>query len=159
MLGLWAALCLTGGLYAAWHGYGGHAFAATLSAFALYFLVALLFAARGIAEMLSAKLGSAGGYLLATTAFLIYLLYSFGVAGFSVTRIAIVAGLVFVPLILAASAQNHSPGAWQDFAILTCVWLVVKFLPRYVQLWPFPDGRLSYVFTVLLCINVALAVF
>jgi len=29
MLGLWAALCLVGALYASWLGYGGHAFAAT----------------------------------------------------------------------------------------------------------------------------------
>jgi len=33
MLGLWAALCFGGGLYASWQGYGGRGFAATLTVF------------------------------------------------------------------------------------------------------------------------------
>src|SRR5207248_2376619 len=46
MLGLWAILTLIGVLYAVWQGFGGPAFAATLTSFALLFLVMLLFAAR-----------------------------------------------------------------------------------------------------------------
>ena len=46
MLGLWAVLTLTGALYSAWQGYGGRQFAATLTAFAFFFLVTLLFAAH-----------------------------------------------------------------------------------------------------------------
>src|SRR5258708_113481 len=55
MLGLWAALCFGGGLYASWQGYGGRAFAATLTVFSFYFGVMLLFAARGVPEFLSAR--------------------------------------------------------------------------------------------------------
>ena len=47
-LGLWAVLCFIGGLYASWHGYGGREFAATLTTFAFFFAVLLLFAARGV---------------------------------------------------------------------------------------------------------------
>jgi hypothetical protein len=159
ILGLWATLCFVGGLYAAWQGYGGRALAATLTAFALYLLLLLLFAARGVSEKLSSQFGSGGGYLLGAAIFLVYLLYCLGAAGFAFSRVGIVAGLIFLPLALAASAERHAPGSWQDFATLAGVWVVVKFLPKYVQLWPYPGGRLSYVFTVLLCLNVALAAF
>ncbi len=45
------------------------------------------------------------------------------------------------------------------------IWLAVKPLPNRWGwslshwLWPYPGGRLSYVFTVLLCVNLALACF
>src|SRR5205823_7130230 len=55
MLGLWALLTLIGVLYAVWLGYGGHAFAATLTAFAFLFLLMLLFAARGAETSLAAR--------------------------------------------------------------------------------------------------------
>src|SRR5260370_17146115 len=41
MLGLWAVLTLAGVLYSVWQGYGGRAFAATLTAFAFFLLVML----------------------------------------------------------------------------------------------------------------------
>src|SRR6266699_3352714 len=55
MLGLWALLTLIAALYSAWQGYGGRAFAATLTAFAFYFLVMLLFAARGVEDRLALR--------------------------------------------------------------------------------------------------------
>src|SRR5439155_694667 len=45
------------------------------------------------------------------------------------------------------------------------IWLAVKPLPNpwgwslSHWLWPFPGGRLAYVFTVMMCVNVALATF
>lgn len=159
ILGLWATLCFVGGLFAAWHGEGGRPFAATLTAFSLFFLVMLLFAARGVSERLSSQFGSGGGYLLGAFLFFVYLLYAFGTAGFSFARVGIIAGLVFVPLLLAATAVRSSPGSWQDFATLAGVWVTVKFLPKYAQLWPYPGGRLSYVLLILLCLNIALATF
>jgi membrane protease YdiL (CAAX protease family) len=80
-------------------------------------------------------------------------------------RVAAVAGLIFIPLALAASAERRPPGSWQDFLILAGVWLAVKPLPNpwgwslSHWLWPYPGGRLAYVLTVLLCVNVALACF
>src|ERR1700740_1626918 len=67
-LGLWAALCFGGGLYASWQGDGGPAVAATLPVFLFYFGVMLLFAARGVPEFLSARLGAGAGYLLGCAA-------------------------------------------------------------------------------------------
>ncbi len=165
MLGLWSVLTLTGALYSTWLGYGGRAFAATLTAFAFFFLVMLLFAARGVEDGLASRFGAGSGYLLGTAVFLVYLIYALGTNTFAFTRTAAAAALVFLPLLLAASAEGKPPGAGQDFAIVLAVWLAVKPLPNRWGwslshwLWPYPGGRLSYVFTVLLCVNIALAVF
>jgi membrane protease YdiL (CAAX protease family) len=158
MLGLWAALCFAGALYASWLGYGGRDFAATLTAFAFFFGVMLLFAARGVADSLSSRFGAGGGYLLGAAAFLGYLIYALGTNTFAITRVGAVAGLIFLPLALAASAQQRPMGAWQDYVTLAGVWVTVKFSPSH-WLWPYPGGRLAYVFTVLLSLNVALAAY
>jgi len=165
MLGLWAVLTLTGALYSTWLGYGGRDFAATLTTFAFFFLVMLLFAARAVDSGLASRFGAGGGYLLGVAVFLVYLIYLLGTNTFAFGRAAAVAGLIFVPLALAASAERKPPGAWQDFATILAVWLAVKPLPNRWGwslshwLWPYPGGRLAYAFTVLLCVNVALACF
>ena len=158
MLGLWAILTLIGMLYA------GHAFAATLTTFALLFLIMLLFAARGVDTALAARFGASAGILLCAVLFLLYLIYSLGTNTFSFGRAATAAVLVFAPLALAASAERKPAGCWQDFAIIVGIWLAVKPLPSLWGftmahwLFPFPE-QLSYAMTVLLCLNVALAVF
>src|SRR6267143_6451963 len=165
MLGLWAALTLTGALYALWLGYGGRGFAATLTAFAIFFLVMLLFAARGVPESLAARSGAGSGFLLGVAVFLVYLIYALGKNTFALTHAAAVVALVFLPLALASSAERKPLGTWQDFVTVLTVWLAVKPLPNpwgwslSHWLWPFPGGRLAYIFTVLLCVNVALAAF
>jgi membrane protease YdiL (CAAX protease family) len=159
MLGLWTALCFAGALYASWLGYGGRALAATLTAFSFFFLVQLIFAARGVSDSFFARFSTGGGFPLGSAAFLVYLIYAVGTNTFAFGRAGVVAGLVFLPLALAASAKQKPPGAWQDFLTLAGVWLAVKFLPSH-WLWPYPPGgKLAYVFTVLLCLNVALASF
>ena len=158
MLGLWAGMCLAGALYATWQGYGGRDFAATLTAFAFFFLVMLLFAARGVAEGLASRFGPGGGIALGAAAFLAYLIYSLGTNTFGIARVGAVAFFVFAPLALAASAERKPAGAWQDFVLLAGVWVAVKFDPSN-WVWPYPSGRLAYVFTVLLALNVALAAF
>jgi uncharacterized protein len=165
MIGLWAVLCFAGALYASWQGYGGREFAATLTVFAIYLGVMLLFAARGTPEKLSSLLGTGSGYLLGVGIFLGYLIYAIGTNSFAFARVGAVAGLVFVPIALAASAGRAAIGAWQDYVTLVGVWVVVKPLPNpwgfslSHWLWPYPGGRLAYVFTVLLALNVALAAF
>src|SRR5260370_19126068 len=77
-LGLWAALCFGGGLYASWQGYGGRAFAATLTVFSFYFGVMLLFAARGVPLVLSPRFVPALGYLPPLPAF--FSLLAFAIA-------------------------------------------------------------------------------
>src|SRR5260370_546782 len=64
MLGIWAGLSLGAALYAAWEGYEGRAFAATVATFSILLLVMLVFAARGVAEGLAGGLGRARGCLL-----------------------------------------------------------------------------------------------
>lgn len=165
MLGLWAALTLAGALYAVWYGYGGREFAATLTAFAFLFLVMLLFAARGVESGLAARFGPSSGVFLGVAVFLVYLIYGLGTNTFAFGRAATVAGLVFLPLGLATSARGKPAGAWQDFLIVVGIWVAVKPFPNRWSfsmshwLWPYPGGRLAYVMTVLLCVNVALATF
>lgn len=158
LLGLWAGLCFAGGLYGSWEGYGGHNFAATLTAYSFYFGVMLLFAAGGVPEFLSARFGASAGDLLGGAAFLAYLVYVIGTDTFSLPRAAAVLGLIVVPLALAATARRQAPGTWQDFVTVAGVWIAVKFSDAH-WLWPYPGARLSYVLTVLLCVNVALATF
>jgi membrane protease YdiL (CAAX protease family) len=157
-LGLWAVLCFAGGLYASWLGYGGRGFAAVLTAFSFYFGVMLVFAARGVPEFLGAVVGIRSAYLLGAAAFLAYLVYAVGTGSFAFSRIGVAAAIVVVPLALAATAQHRPAGAWQDYLTLAGIWVTVKFSPSH-WLWPYPDERLAYVFTVLLCLNVALAAF
>jgi hypothetical protein len=167
VLGLWAALCFGGGLYASWQGYGGRAFAATLTVFSFYFGVMLLFAARGVPEFLSARFGAGAGYALGACAFLAYLIYAIGTNTFALSRAGVVAGFIFVVLALAASAERQPTGVWQDFVAIAGIWVAVKFSSSHWitsvspshWLWPYPNERLAYVFTVLLCVNVALAAF
>ncbi len=165
MLGLWAMLTLTGMLYSVWLGYSGRAYAATLTAFAFLFLIMLLFAARGAETSLAARFGAGAGHLLGAALFLVYLIYALGTNSFTVGRAATAAALVFIPLSVAASAERKPAGTWQDFVIIAGIWAAVKPFPNRWGfsmshwLWPFPDGRLAYVMTVLLCVNVTLAAF
>ena len=165
MLGVWAALCFTGVLYASWQGYGGRDFAATITAFAFFFLVMLLFAARGVADQLATRLGPGSGLLLGSAAFLAYLIYALGTNTFAISRTGAVLALVFIPLALAVSAERRAAGAWQDYVILAGIWVAVKPMPNRWGvslshwLWPYPNERLAYVFTVMLALNAALAVF
>jgi len=157
-IGLWAALCLGGALYASWLGYGGRSFAATLTVFAALLAVMLLFAAPGVADSLTTRFGAGSGFLLGAAAFLAYLIYALGTNTFVLSLVGGAAALIFAPLLLAASAKDKAPGAWQDYATLVGIWIAVKFYPSRL-LWPYPEGRLGYVMTVLLAVNVALAAF
>jgi len=118
----------------------------------------LLFAARGVPEYLSARFGAGAGYLLGASTFLAYLIYAIGTNTFAFSRGGAVAAIIFVPLALAASAERKPVGAWQDFLTVAGIWVTVKFSPSH-WIWPYPGGRLAYVFTVLLCVNVALGAF
>src|SRR4029077_17758298 len=133
--------------------------------FAFFLGVMLLFAARGVADFFSLRFGSGGSYLLGGAAFLAYLIYALGTNTITIARTGAVAGLVFVPLALAASAQQRPMGAWPDYTIIVGVWVVVKPLPTRWGislshwLWPYPSGKLAYVLTVLLALNVAVTAY
>jgi membrane protease YdiL (CAAX protease family) len=155
---VWTTLTLAGALYAASLGYGGRTFAATLIAFSVYFAANILFAARGVLEFVQSRFHSSAGYFLGGAAFLAHLIYAVGTNSFALARVAAIFALIFVPLALAATARRAPPGAWQDYVTIAGVWLAVKFSPSH-WFWPFPGGRLAYVFTVLLCVTVAIAAF
>jgi membrane protease YdiL (CAAX protease family) len=157
-LGIWAAVCLGSALYASWQGYGGRAFAATLTTFAFLLLVTLLFAARGVAEGIAAKFGPGGGLFLGAGVFLFYLIYLLGTGTFEMARAGAIAGLIFVPLGMAVWAAGAAAGAWQDFASILGIWVFVKFSESQ-WMWPYPGGRLAYVMTVLTAVNAALCAF
>jgi membrane protease YdiL (CAAX protease family) len=158
VLGIWAAVSLGGALYASWQGYGGRAFAATVSTFAILLLVMLVFAARGVAEGLAARSGTAGGFLLGAGVFVAFVVYLVGTDTFAVERAGAMAAFVFVPLGVAVSSGGAAAGSWQDLLTVAGVWVFVKFGPTH-WMWPYPGGRLAYVFTVLMAVDVALATF
>jgi CAAX protease family protein len=145
-------------MYGTWLGLGGRSLFATLASLAIFLLVMLLCAARGVTDEILARFGGAAAILLAAALFLSYLMYSLGTGTFSALRVAAACALIFLPLALAASAERRPPGVWQDFVIIAATWAAVKFLPvRW--LWPFPGEKLSHVFTVLLMVDVGIAVF
>ena len=156
--GLCAVLALAAGFYAAWSGEGGRALAATLATFTMFLFVMLLAASRGVKEQITSRVGSGSGILLSVTLLLAYLIYVLGTNNFALARVAAMLALIFVPLALALSAERRPPGAWQDLAIVASVWVIVKFSPAR-WFWPYPGGKLSYAFTVLLMVNVGIAVF
>jgi membrane protease YdiL (CAAX protease family) len=158
VVGIWAAFCLGGTLYASWLGYGGKAFAAALTTCAFLLLVTLAMAARGVTEGIAAKFGAGGGLLLGICALLASIVYLVGTGTFTVARAGAACGLIFVPLALALSAGGAAAGAWQDFATIAGIWVFVKFGPSH-WLWPYPGGRLAYVLTVLMAVNSAGASF
>jgi len=158
LLGIWAAFAFLATLYGLWQGLGGPAFASTVVVFVYLLLVMLLFAGRGFAEGVAKKLGPAGGFLFGAAAFTAYLFYLVGTGTFALERAGVMAAFVFIPLGLAVSSGAGAAGSWQDFLTIAVVWLFVKFGPAH-WLWPYPGGRLSYLFTVMLAVNVALATF
>ncbi len=156
--GLCAAATLAVGLYGAWLGQGGLALAAALGAFAGLLLIMLLGASRGVLQAISARLGDAAGILLCVSLFLAYLIYAVGTNTFALGRVGAVVALIFVPLAIAVSAAQRPPGTWQDFAVIAAVWVAVKF--SFVgRLWPYPGGRYSAAFAVLLMVDVGIAIF
>ena len=159
-LSIWVVLgiCVGGALYAAWEGYEGRAFAVTLTAFGILLLVMLAFAARGVAEGLAGRFGPAGGFLLGALLFVTFVMYLVGTGTFAMQRALAMAGFIFVPLGLAASSRGAAAGSWLDFLTVAGVWVFVKFGPAHWT-WPYPGGRLAYVFTVLVAVDVALATF
>jgi membrane protease YdiL (CAAX protease family) len=118
----------------------------------------LLTASRGVAPGILSRLGSAAGILLCSALFLAYVFYLLNVGALTIPRLAAAFGLIFIPLALAAAAGRQPAGAWQDFAVLLEVWVTVKFLPLR-WLWPYPSENFSHVFTVLLIVNVGIAIF
>jgi membrane protease YdiL (CAAX protease family) len=151
--------CLVGGLFATWQGYGGRAFAATLTVFSLLLLLELLFAARGVADEMAAKLGPGSGLFLGACVFLLYLVYLLGTGTFVLTKAATMAALVFVPLGMAVWANGAAAGAWQDFLTLAGIWVLMKFGPTH-WLWTYPQGaKLGYVLTVMVAVITAVASF
>jgi uncharacterized protein len=138
-----------------WHA--DRSFLATLVVFAGFLSIMLLFAARGIAERFSA-LGPGGSWLLTLMLFFLFLVYALGTGTASLWRIAAAAAFLLAPMLLLASAQGTAPGTWQDFATIAAIWTAVKFGTSHL-LWPYPGGRLAYIFTVIIAVNVAIAGF
>jgi membrane protease YdiL (CAAX protease family) len=161
MVGLWAVLCLAMILFASLGGYGygfgGRALAASFVVFVILLGGALLFAARGVLERVAAA-GSGAGWLAGAAIFLAYLMYVLGTGTFSLVRVGEVALFLFFPLAVLWSAGGAAAGAWQDFFVIAGIWIAVKFGPSRT-IWPYPGGRLSYILTILMTVNLAIAGF
>jgi CAAX protease family protein len=131
---------------------------ATLVAFACFLSMMLLFAANGVAERFSAIAGAGSAWLLSLVLLLLYLVYVLGTGTASLLRIVAMAGFLFLPILLLASTQGASFATWQDFLTIAAIWTAVKFGPSH-WIWPYPGGRLAYIFTVIVAVNLAIAGF
>jgi membrane protease YdiL (CAAX protease family) len=159
-LALWSALVVIFTLVAVFtlHDAHGRAFVATALTFAVFLAGMLLFAARNLPDRITAIAGPASGWLLAVILFFIFLVYALGTSTASFARLGAVAAFIFLPLALLSGAPSAAPGSWPDLFILLAIWVTVKFGPSH-WLWPYPGGRLAYVFTVMLAVNIAIAGF
>ena len=161
MLGLWGVLCVAMILFASLtgnsYGFGGRAVVASFAAFSILFGGALLFAARGVMDRVSTA-GPGAGWLVGIALFMTYLLYALGTGTLSLVRMGEVALFLFFPLAILASAGGASAGTWQDLLVIAGMWVAIKFGPSRT-IWPYPGGRLSYILTILLAVNSAIAGF
>jgi uncharacterized protein len=161
MLGLWGVLCVAMILFASLtgnaYGFGGRALVASFSAFAILFGGALVFAARGVAERAAAA-GPAAAWLVGIAIFFVYLMYALGTGTAALERLAEMALFLFLPLAVLASAGGAAAGGWQDLLVIAGVWAAIKFGPSRT-IWPYPGGRLSYILSVLVAVNLAIAGF
>jgi membrane protease YdiL (CAAX protease family) len=157
-LGLWAAVVTAAAMYGAWQGYAGHAFVTLLGVLAFFLAIELLFAAGNLGERWARRVGSHAGVLVAVVPFLAYLIYLLGTNSFSWWRAAIAAAYTLGPVLLVISSGGSKAGAWQDYLAILAIFLPLKM--RWLSgLWPYPGTRIGYVATILLTVNVALAVF
>jgi hypothetical protein len=85
-------------------------------------------------------------------------MYAMGTGTISLLRAGEMATFLFLPLAILASAGGAAAGSWQDFLVIAVVWVAVKFGPSRT-IWPFPGGKLSYILTVLVAVNLAVAGF
>ena len=131
-------------------------FITTLVVFACFLSIMLVFAARGVAERFSARAGAA--WLLAVALFSLFVVYMLGTGTPSLLRLAAMAGFLFVPMSLLSLGQAATPGSWPDFLTLLLIWVTVKFGPSH-WVWPYPEARLAYIFTVIVAVDLAIAGF
>ena len=133
-------------------------FLTTLVVFACFLSIMLVFAAGGIIERLSAKAGAGAAWLLAVALFSLFVVYMLGAGSASLLRLAAMAAFLFVPMSLLSVGQHAAPGSWQDLLTLVVIWVAVKFGPSH-WVWPYPEGRLAYIFTVVVAVDLAIAGF
>ncbi len=157
-LGLWAAVVAGGAIYGSLLGFSGLAYVVTLGVLAFFLGVQLLFAAGNLGERLGRMAGPQLGVLISVIPFFAYLVYAFGTNSFAWWRVAIAAAYVLIPTLLAISAGQASPGAWQDYVVMLAIFLPLKTSLLF-RLWPDTGSQICFVAAMLLAINVALAAF
>lgn len=156
--GLWAAAVAGSGVYGAWQGYTGPAFAITLCILAFFLAIQLSLAAGNLGERLARLAGPQRGVLIAVIPFLAYLIYLAGTNSFTWWRAGLAAAYTLAPVVIALAAGTARPGAWPDYIAILAIFLPIKL--RWLNgLWPYPSPRFGYILTMLLAMSVALATF
>jgi membrane protease YdiL (CAAX protease family) len=143
--------------YATWIGYGGRALTCTLIAAAILFAGELFPAAQNVTQKIQRPLPAPAAWILAAPLFAAYTIYATGTGSSSAWHWTIVAAFVLLPLALLSLRSNQIPGL-TDYLALIAIALPVK-LRWLAQLWPYPDGHLSYALTAMLAMDVAIVGF
>jgi membrane protease YdiL (CAAX protease family) len=153
-LGLWLLLTLAATLYAMHLGWGGTALAAALITFSLFLAGEILPAAARVSETVQSVLPAPIAWLLAVPLFVEFAIYALGTGSSSIWRWGVLSAYILVPLALLSLGGASSSG-WYDYVALVVIALPVKL--RYMnQLWPYPQGQIAHVMSMLLAMNVAI---
>jgi membrane protease YdiL (CAAX protease family) len=154
---LWGVLCLYAAFFGGLRAHGARAYAAIVVAFAVLVAGELWLAAPAMREKITRASGPQGGVLVALWPLGSYLIYAFGSGTFTWWRFGIAAAYALVPVAFAATAHNQGAGAWQDYAAMLAIYGGYRWLP---DLFPYSAlSYVSYMFSFLFAINVALAAF
>ena len=157
-IALWAIAVAGAGIYGAWHGYTGRAFAVTLCILAFFLAIQLLLAAGNLGERMARRAGPQRGILVSFVPFLAYLIYLSGTQNFTWVRAGLALAYTLAPVLLVISAGTSKPGAWADYLAMIAIFVPIK-IGWLARLWPYPGPRYGYLLTMLLAISVALATF
>jgi membrane protease YdiL (CAAX protease family) len=154
---VWLALTLAAALYGSRHSSGGRPLIACVITLAVLLAGELLPAARGVMESIRSALPPAIAWLLAAPILLAWFVYAFNTGSLTMWNAGIACAYVLAPIALLSLAKGAF-GDVLDYAALLALALPVKLLLLHA-LWPYPNARLSYTFTMLLAMNVGVAGF
>lgn len=153
---VWAAIVILAGVLGNWMGFGGKRFAIALAVAAVLFGFEWFVAAPGVQEFAQRSVGGRGALVSPLVPLIAVIVYSFAIAGSAKLAVA-AAAYVLLPSLLLARSAGKQPGAWEDYAAATVLWIPVQFHWLY-KLFPYP-APLTHTLSIVLALSTGAAAF